>query len=59
MFYKLFNAFIIFQFYVNKILKLYIEVFYVIYFDNILIYLKIKKNILKVHLQNITSFIEI
>ena len=38
MFFDLTNAFVIFQLYVNKTFKSYIDVFCVIYFDDVLIY---------------------
>ena len=38
MFFDLANAFVIFQSYVNKALKSYIDVFCVIYLDDVLIY---------------------
>ena len=43
MFFEFTNTFVIFQFYVNKVFKLYFDIFCVIYFDNMLIYSKTKK----------------
>ena len=43
MLFNLINIFITFQNYVTKTFKLYINVFYVIYLNNVLIYLKSKK----------------
>ena len=44
MLFRLINAFVIFQIYINNVLKEHLNVFVIIYLDNILIYLKNKKN---------------
>ena len=43
MLFNFINVFIIFQNYVNKTFKSYIDVFCVIYLNDVLIYLKLKK----------------
>ena len=41
--FKLYNAFIIFQAFINNILKKYLNIFYIIYLNNIFIYNNIKE----------------
>jgi hypothetical protein len=36
--FRLLNIFVIFQTYINKVLYLYLDVFYTIYINNILVY---------------------
>ena len=45
--FKLYNAFSIFQTFINKILREYLDIFYFIYLNNILIYSNIKKEYIK------------
>ena len=42
-FFKLYNALAIFQIFINNVLKKYLNIFYIIYLNNILIYDNIKK----------------
>ena len=44
MLFKLINAFIIFETYINNILKEHLDIFMIICFNDILIYLKNEKN---------------
>ncbi len=43
MFFELINASAIFQFYVNHALKLFLNIYYMIYLNDILIYFEMKK----------------
>ncbi len=43
MLFKLYNVLIIFQSFINKILNFYLNNFYIVYKNNILIYIIIKK----------------
>ena len=52
--FKLINASVRFQTYINNILKEYLNVFVVIYLDNILVYLKNKKDYKK-HVKQILN----
>ena len=38
MFFKLVNAFVIFQFYINRVFIFYLDVFCIVYLNDILIY---------------------
>ena len=42
-FFNLCNVLIIFQIFINDVLREYLNIFYIIYFDDILIYNNIKK----------------
>ena len=44
MFFKLTNALVTFQAFINNVLKKYLDVFVIIYLDNILIYSQTKKD---------------
>ena len=44
MLFKLINTFAIFQIYINNILRKHLNIFVIIYLDNILVYLKNEKN---------------
>ena len=47
MFFDLVNVFVIFQSYINRAFKSYINIYYVIYLNDVLIYLKIEKQYYK------------
>ena len=54
MLFKLINASAIFQIYINNVLRKYLNMFVIIYFNNILIYLKNKKDYKK-HIRQILN----
>ena len=52
--FKLINAFITFQTYINNVLREHLNVFVIIYFNDILVYSKNKKNYKK-HIRQILN----
>ena len=54
MLFRLINASVIFQTYINNVLREYLNMFVMIYLDNILVYLKNKKNYKK-HIKQILN----
>ena len=57
MLFKLINAFIMFQTYINNILKEYLNMFIIIYLDNILVYLKNKEDYKK-HIKQVLNVLK-
>ena len=52
--FELFNALIIFQTFINNVFKKYLNVFYIIYLNDILIYNNIKKK----YMQHISKILK-
>ena len=57
MLFKLINASIIFQIYINNILRKHLDVFIIIYLDNILIYSKNEKDYKK-HIKQVLNILK-
>ena len=54
MFFELYNIFVTFQIFINNVLRKYLNVFYITYLDDILIY----NNIKKIYIQHVDKMLK-
>ena len=54
MFFEFINIFVIFQSYINEALKLYIDIYYIVYLNNVFIYFDLKKQ----HYKNVRKMLK-